>query len=134
MEKQLGWACKLGDMESQGIQGGANSVSSVDKVSDMAPVCGSVSLWGEVSEKGQWTPPTFLSGRNMSPSSCLDARQFSSSLYATGAFQPATLVWSSEGVSLSRSTCGFFKAGVSNSFSLGATSALRLSSKGQMQF
>ena len=53
---------------------------------------GSVALWGKVSEKEQWLLPTFLSGRRLSPSSCLDARYFSSSLYATVAFQAATLV------------------------------------------
>ena len=36
--------------------------------------------------------PTFLSGRKLSPSSCLDARHFSSSLFAPGAFQTATPV------------------------------------------
>ena len=55
----------------------------------MAPVC---QLHGSVgSEKGQWPLPTFLSGRKLSPISHLDARHFSSSLYAT-AFQAATLV------------------------------------------
>ena len=36
--------------------------------------------------------PTFLSGRKLSPSSHIDARHFSCSLYATGAFQAATPV------------------------------------------
>ena len=36
--------------------------------------------------------PTLLSGRKLSPSCCLDASHFSSSLYATGAFQADTLV------------------------------------------
>ena len=53
---------------------------------------GSVALWGEGSEKGGWPLPAFLSGRKLSPSSYLDARYFSSSLYATGAFQTATPV------------------------------------------
>ena len=39
----------------------------------------------------------------------LDVRHFISSLYATGAFQADTWFWSSEGVSLSKSVCGFFK-------------------------
>ena len=34
----------------------------------------------------------FLSGRKLYPSTCLDISHFSSSLYATGAFQAATLV------------------------------------------
>ena len=52
-------------------------------------------LWlcvGEGSEKEQWPLPTFLSGIKLSPSSCLDARHFMSSLYATDAFQAATPV------------------------------------------
>ena len=43
------------------------------------------------------------------PQCCIDARHFSSSLCATGAFQAATLCWSSEGVSLSIYMCGFLK-------------------------
>ena len=52
----------------------------------------SVALWGKDSEKGQWPLPTFLSRRKLSPSSPLDVRHFSVSLYTTGAFQVATLV------------------------------------------
>ena len=52
----------------------------------------SVALWGEGSEKGQWPLPVFLSGIKLSPSSRLDARHFSFSLYSTGAFQAATPV------------------------------------------
>ena len=47
-------------------QGGANSVSRVDGVSDMAPPAGSVVLLGEGSEKGQWPLPALLSGRKLS--------------------------------------------------------------------
>ena len=40
MEKQLEWALNLGGMGvSEDLQGGANSVSRVDRVSDMARVC-----------------------------------------------------------------------------------------------
>ena len=46
----------------------------------------SVALWGDGPKKEQWPLPTFLSGRKLSPSSSLEARHFSSSLYATGAF------------------------------------------------
>ena len=53
---------------------------------------GSVALWEEGSEKGQWPLPAFLSGRKLSPSSRLHARHFSSSLYAPGAFEAATPV------------------------------------------
>ena len=56
-----------------------------------------LALWfcgggGEASEKGQWHLPTYLSRRKLSPSSHLDARHYIFSLYATGAFQAATLV------------------------------------------
>ena len=76
----------------------------------MAPacqLCGSV--MGEGSEKGQWPLPTFLCGRKLSASSCLDARHLSSFPYATGAFKLLRQCWSSEGVILSKSVCGFFK-------------------------
>ena len=68
----------------------------------------SVPLWGEGSDKGQWPLPAFLSGRKLSPSSHLDPRHFSSSLYATGAFQATTPVLELR-VSLGKSVCGFFK-------------------------
>ena len=53
---------------------------------------------GEGLEKGQRPLPTFLSGRKLSPNSHLDARHLSSSLYATGAFQAATLVLELRGI------------------------------------
>ena len=52
----------------------------------------SVILWQEGSKKRQWPLPSFLSGRQLSLSSCLDGRHFSSFLYISGAFQAATLV------------------------------------------
>ena len=58
---------------------------------------------GEGLEKGQQPLPTFLSGRKLSPSFCLDPRHFSSSLYATGVFQAAIPV-----LELLGSLCGFF--------------------------
>ena len=51
-----------------------------------------LALWGEGSEEEQWSLPSFLSRRKLSSQYCLYARHFSSSLYATGAFQTATLV------------------------------------------
>ena len=80
MEKQLGWAHKLGRVVSGNLQGKTNSVSQVDGVSNMAAVfqfCGSVG-------------GGFRKGAMVSAHS--DARHFSSSLYATGTFQPATPV------------------------------------------
>ena len=68
----------------------------------------SVALWVEGWEKKQWSLPAFLSGRKLSPSSCPDARHFSSSLYDTGAFQAATLVLELRG-SKSESVCRAFK-------------------------
>ena len=49
-------------------------------------------LWGKGSEKEQWPLPALLSGRKLTPSSHPDARNFSSSLHAAGAFQAATLL------------------------------------------
>ena len=57
----------------------------------MVPPASSVALCGEGSEKEQWPLSAFLSGRKLSPRSCLHARHFSSSLYATVTFQAATL-------------------------------------------
>ena len=56
------------------------------------PHSGSGALSGEGSEKGRWPLSAFLSGRGLSPSSHLHSRHFTSSLYATGIFQAATLV------------------------------------------
>ena len=56
------------------------------------PSAASVVLWGEGSEKVQWPLPTCVSGRKLSPSSRLHARNVSSSLYATDAFQATLLV------------------------------------------
>ena len=79
-------------------------------VPDWYPPAGSVAVWGrgDGSEKEQWPLPTFMSGRKLSPSSCPDARHFSSSLYDTGAFQAATLVLELRG-SKSESVCRAFK-------------------------
>ena len=60
----------------------------------------SVALCRESLGKGQWPLPTFLSGRKLSPNSSLDARH---------QFLPVCQCWSSEGVSLINSVCGFFK-------------------------
>ena len=81
--EQLGWAVIWLGQASGDLQDGANGVSQVAGVPDLAPacwICGSVDLWGEGSEKGQWALPAFLSGRKLSSSSHLDARHFSSSL------------------------------------------------------
>ena len=73
------------------LQGRTNGVSQVDGVSDMAPICQLCgSVVGEGSKKGQWLLPASVSEKKLSSSFCLDARHFSSSLYATGVFQAAT--------------------------------------------
>ena len=59
----------------------------------MAPAGGSVDLWFcvERAQKGTMAS-VHLSERKLSPSFYIDARHFSFSLYATGAFQAATPV------------------------------------------
>ena len=70
----------------------------------------SVILSGEGSEKGQWSLPALLSGRKLSSSCRLDARHFTSTLYASGAFQAATHVLElRKNESEEVDVCGFFK-------------------------
>ena len=97
----------MGGAESQGSPG-QNNVSQVDEVSDMATTCWLCGCLGGGFRKGAWLLPAFLSERKLSPSSCLDAKHFSSFLYATGAFQAAILVLELRRVSLSKCICGFF--------------------------
>ena len=74
-------SCRLGGTEPQGIcRAGQNSVSQGDGVSSVAPAC---QLCGSVG--GGFRNRTMASDY-------LDARYFSSSLYATGVFQAATPV------------------------------------------
>ena len=88
MVNSLGGPISLVWQSLWGLQGGPNSVSQVDGVSDMAPVCRL--FWGLVFRKATMA------------SAHLNARHFSFSLYTTGTFQAATWDWSSEEVSLSR--------------------------------
>ena len=93
MEKQLGWTHKLGGMEYLGISRAEQTVlGRLMETYIWHQPASSIALWLQGSEKGQWPVPTFLSGRNLSPSSHLDARHFSSCLCPTGAFQAGTLV------------------------------------------
>ena len=85
MEKQLGWGGVSGD-----LQGGANSVSQFDGVSYMAPAAGSVALWGEGSEKGQWPLLALMPDTSVPP--CVPLVPF----------KLLPQCWSSEGVSLGR--------------------------------
>ena len=77
---------------SGGLQGRSNSVSQVDGVSDMTLACRLSSSVGRGLRKEAMDLPTVPSRRKLSPSFLCDARHFSSSLYATDAFQAATLV------------------------------------------
>ena len=77
IEKQLGWVRKLGGAESGDLEGGSNSVSQIDEVSDMLPAC---QLCGGGSRKG------------IMAFTRLGARHFRLSLNTAGAFQAATWV------------------------------------------
>ena len=72
MGPKVGWGTV-----SRDLQGGSNSISQIDGVSDVAPAASSV--------VGRFRKGTMASAH-------LDARHFSSSLYAAGALQAATLV------------------------------------------
>ena len=77
MEKQLGWACKLGGVEPLWITKVGHAVLA------------------RLMEYQIWHQPGsvrrgFRKGTMVS--ACLDARHFSFSLYTTGTFQAATLV------------------------------------------
>ena len=65
----------------------------------------SVALLGVGSEEDQWPLSAVLSQRKLAPNSCPDARRFSSSPYATGAFKLLPQCWSSVGMSLRKSIC-----------------------------
>ena len=89
-EKQLGWAPELGGAEPLGISRVRQTVLALSMEYQIRhPPTSSVALG---SEEGQWLLPTFLSGRKLFPSSCLDARHFGFPQHATGAFQAATPV------------------------------------------
>ena len=98
------------DGVSRVLQVSTNSVNQVDGVSDMAPACW---LCGSVGGGFRKETIACLSlWKKVSPSSHLDARHFSSSLYAMPLvpFKLLPLCWSSEGVSLSKSVCGPVKS------------------------
>ena len=79
IEKQLVWASKLGGVQSLGISKADQTVLARLMESQLChQLTGSVALWGV--RKGTMA------------SAHLDARHFSFSLCATGAFQAATLV------------------------------------------
>ena len=83
----VGVVCKFGGTESLGISRAGQTVLAMLmelQIWHLPASC--LALWGEGSEKGKWPLPTFLSGRKISPGSHLDARLFTFSLCATGAF------------------------------------------------
>ena len=97
MEKQLGWAHKLGEIEPLGI----SKVGQIELVRLMES-----QIWHQ--------PAGSMGGRGFRKgtmaSAQLDARHFSFSLYTFGAFQAATPVLELRRTeSKCESLCGFFK-------------------------
>ena len=83
----------MGGADPQGITRVEQTVSSRLMESQLWCLpAGSVALWGEDSEKEQWPLTALMSWRKLSPRSRLDTRHFSSSLYASSAFQAAAPV------------------------------------------
>ena len=92
MVNSLGRPINGWDRVSGDLRGEANSVSQVDGVSDMAPAC-----WLCLFVGKRFTTVTIAADclsvwEKLFPSTHLDATHFSSSLYASGAFQDATLL------------------------------------------
>ena len=82
MEKQAGWACKLGGVEPLWISKVGHTV--------LARLMASQIWYQLVGSVAWWLCGGFRKGAVTSAHP--DARHFSFSLYATGAFQAATLV------------------------------------------
>ena len=71
---------------------------------------GSVALWQEDWEKGQWSLPSFLSWRKLSPALTLMPDTSTSPCVPLVPFKLLPQCWSSKGVSLSKFMCGSFKS------------------------
>ena len=56
MEKQLGWARKLGGAVCGDLQGGSNGVSQTDGVAGMAPAWQLCPLWGRTAGQRSGIP------------------------------------------------------------------------------
>ena len=90
MEKQLGWAHLLGGKESQGNPGwGRHQISGC--LRHGTSLLALWLHWGRIQKMDNGLAAS-LYGSKLSPSFCLNARYFNSSLYVTGAFQAATLL------------------------------------------
>ena len=100
----------MGGTESQGISRmGQTVLARLMESQIWYPPASFVALWWEGSENRQWHLPTFLSGRKLSHSSHLDGRHSVSPCMTLVPFKLLPHFWSSEGVCLSKSVCGFFK-------------------------
>ena len=93
MEKLLLIAVKLGGMEPQVISRARQTVLAKLMESQMwypsCQCCGF--MWGKAQKRDKVCDCLSVREKDV-PSSCLDARHFSFSLYATGTFHTATLV------------------------------------------
>ena len=106
MEKQHGWAVSCVRRSLKGSLGWANSVSEVNRVSDIAPACRLCVSQGRVQKRNSGS--ALLSAWEKAVlSSCLDARHvISSSCMPLVPIKLLPWCWSSEEVSLSKSMCG----------------------------
>ena len=109
MEKPLLTAVSWAEQKLRGYQGRANGVSQVDGVSGMALACQFCDSVGGGSEKGQWPLPTCISGRKLSLTLSLMSDNSVPPCTSLVLFKLLPQFWSSEGVSLSKSVCGFFR-------------------------
>ena len=101
----------LGGTESQGISRvGENSVSQVDGVSDMARCL--LALWlcgGRAQKRDSGLCPLFCVGGSCPPAPTLMPDTSVPLCTPLVPFKLLPQCWSSEGVRLSKSMCGFFK-------------------------
>ena len=111
MEKDLGWAHKkLGGVKSQVISTAGQTVLASLMESQICHLpASSVVLLGEGSEKGQLSLPNFLCGRKCPLTSVLMPDTSVPPFMPLVPFQLLLWCWSSEGVSLSKFMCEFFK-------------------------
>ena len=116
MDLQARWG-----MVSRNHQGGANSVSQVDGVSDMTPTCQLCGDKAQQRNNGFCQP--FCLGQSCPSSSCPDARHPCSSTCIPGAFEAASPELNSEELSLSKSVCRTFKRNFWDSRNLSTNSA-----------